>query len=122
MPPGGSGGAGRDLMKLSRWIVAAGAALALAGCKEGAPEGGIDADRLVNAAADTANWITYGRDYSEQRYSPLDQIDAGNVGELGLAWFADLDTARGQEGTPLVIDGRIFKIGRATGRDRGDGA
>ena len=95
-------------MKLSRWIVAAGAALALAGCKEAAPEGGIDADRLVNAAADTANWITYGRDYSEQRYSPLDQIDAGNVGELGLAWFADLDTARGQEGTPLVIDGRIY--------------
>jgi len=94
-------------MKLAHWVVAACAALALAGCKEN-PEGGIDAARLANAAADTANWITYGRDYSEQRYSPLDQISTDNIGELGLAWFADLDTARGQEGTPLVIDGRIY--------------
>ncbi len=35
-------------------------------------------------------------------------INTGNVAELGLAWFADLDTARGQEATPLVIDGRIY--------------
>src|SRR5690606_5016227 len=62
----------------------------------------------MNAAADSANWITYGRDYSEQRYSPLDQIAAANVGDLGLAWFADLDTARRQDGTPLVMDGRIY--------------
>ncbi|HLT01695.1 MAG TPA: PQQ-dependent dehydrogenase, methanol/ethanol family, partial [Geminicoccaceae bacterium] len=95
-------------MKLSHWAVAACAALALAGCKERAAEGGIDADRLTNAAADSANWITYGRDYAEQRYSPLDQISAETVGELGLVWFADLDTARGQEGTPLVIDGTIY--------------
>jgi PQQ-dependent dehydrogenase (methanol/ethanol family) len=78
------------------------------GCKDGAPEGGIDAARLANAAADTANWMTYGRDYAEQRYSALDQINADTIGDLGLAWFADLDTARGQEGTPLVIDGRIY--------------
>ena len=95
-------------MKLSKWIVAAGAVLALAGCNRDAPEGGIDAARLANAAADSANWITYGRDYAEQRYSPLDQISTVTVGELGLAWFADLDTARGQEGTPLVIDGTIY--------------
>ena len=95
-------------MKLSKWIVAAGAVLALAGCNRDAPEGGIDAARLANAAADSANWITYGRDYAEQRYSPLDQISTETVGELGRAWFADLDTARGQEGTPLVIDGNIY--------------
>jgi len=95
-------------MGLAKWIVAAGAALALAGCGDRGSEGGIDAERLLNAAADTANWITYGRDYAEQRYSPLDQINTDNVGELGLAWYADLDTARGQEGTPLVIDGKIF--------------
>ena len=95
-------------MKFSQWIVAACGALALAGCKDSAPEGAIDAERLINAAADTANWMTYGRDYSEQRYSPLDRISTETVGDLGLAWFADLDTARGQEGTPLVIDGRIY--------------
>src|SRR5690606_22710550 len=89
-------------------VAAVCAALALAGCKDGASEGAIDSDRLINAAADTANWITYGRDYAEQRYSPLDQISTSSVKDLGLAWFADLDTARGQEGTPLVIDGRIY--------------
>jgi alcohol dehydrogenase (cytochrome c)/quinohemoprotein ethanol dehydrogenase len=95
-------------MNVAKWMVGACAALALAGCSDREPAAGIDAGRLMNAAADSANWITYGRDYSEQRFSPLDQIGTANVGELGLAWFADLDTARGQEGTPLVIDGRIY--------------
>ena len=95
-------------MKGWMWMAAACAALSLAGCKEGPPEGGIGEARLVNSAQDTANWITYGRDYSEQRYSPLDRISTETVGDLGLAWFADLDTARGQEGTPLVIDGKIY--------------
>lgn len=84
------------------------AALALAGCSESMPEGGIDNVRLVNAGDDSANWITHGRTYSEQRYSPLDQINAENVGDLGLAWSADMDTARGQEATPLVMDGKLY--------------
>jgi quinohemoprotein ethanol dehydrogenase len=92
----------------SMLIATACAALLVAGCRDGASEGAVDAERLVGAAADTANWMTYGRDYSEQRYSPLEQIDTETVSELGLAWFADLDTARGQEGTPLVIDGKIY--------------
>ncbi|MFU7527395.1 PQQ-dependent dehydrogenase, methanol/ethanol family [Qipengyuania sp. ASV99] len=71
-------------------------------------EDGITAAMLTGADADSANWITYGRTYSEQRFSPLDQINTENVGELGLAWFADMDTARGQEATPLAIDGKIY--------------
>src|SRR5690606_5169824 len=43
-----------------------------------------------------------------QRHSPLQQIDTGNVAQLGLAWHADLDTNRGQEATPLVIDGVLY--------------
>ena len=66
----------------------------------------IDAASII--AADGANWLSYGRTYDEQRYSPLTQINADNVGQLGLAWSADLDTARGQEATPLVIDGKIY--------------
>lgn len=69
---------------------------------------GIDADALVNASEDHANWITHGRTYSEQRFSPLDQVNAETIGNLGLAWFADMDTARGQEATPLVIDGKLY--------------
>ncbi|GHD03586.1 PQQ-dependent dehydrogenase, methanol/ethanol family [Novosphingobium pokkalii] len=66
----------------------------------------VDAARII--AADPSDWLAHGRTYDEQRFSPLAQIDRANVGQLGLAWFADLDTARGQEGTPLVIDGVIY--------------
>ena len=74
------------------------------GCSRDAQEGVGD---LVSSAPE-GEWRSYGRDYAEQRFSPLDAINAGNVSELGLTWFADLDTARGQEATPLVIDGRIY--------------
>ncbi|MFN4039910.1 MAG: PQQ-dependent dehydrogenase, methanol/ethanol family [Erythrobacter sp.] len=70
--------------------------------------GGIDAAMLLAADGDSANWITHGRTYSEQRFSPLDGVNTQNVGDLGLTWFADMDTARGQEATPLVIDGKLY--------------
>lgn len=47
--------------------------------------------------------MSYARTYDEQRFSPLTQINANNVRQLGLAGFADLDTNRGQEATPLVV-------------------
>ncbi len=52
--------------------------------------------------------MTYGRTYSEQRFSPLSRITADNAKQLGLAWYADLDTNRGQEATPLEIDGVLY--------------
>lgn len=67
---------------------------------------GVDFARIKAANAD--EWLAHGRTYDEQRYSPLNQINQSNVKQLGLAWFADLDTKRGQEATPLVIDGKIF--------------
>lgn len=68
----------------------------------------VDADRLVNADKDPGNWMSYGRTYSEQRFSPLDKINADNVMNLGLAWYYDLDTNRGQEATPIVVDGVMY--------------
>src|SRR5215510_1915886 len=68
----------------------------------------IDAGRLSNAERDSANWLSYGRTYSEQRFSPLTQINPDNAAKLGLAWYGDLDTNRGQEATPLVIDGVMY--------------
>src|SRR5690606_31282147 len=53
-------------------------------------------------------WMSHGRTYSEQRFSPLDQINTENVSELGLAWYADLSTNRGQEATPIMVDGVIY--------------
>lgn len=55
-----------------------------------------------------ADWQVHGGNNAEQRFSPLDDIDTGNADELGLAWSVELDTARGQEATPLVIDGKIY--------------
>jgi PQQ-dependent dehydrogenase (methanol/ethanol family) len=70
--------------------------------------GAIDQARLDNAAQDQDNWLTYGRTNDEQRYSPLEQINAGNIKDLSLAWALELDTARGQEGTPIVVDGVLY--------------
>lgn len=89
---------------MKKFGIALAAALTLSACSES----GVDGEALLNAGDDGANWITYGRTYDEQRFSPLDQINTANVGELGLAWFADMDTARGQEATPLVIDGKLY--------------
>ncbi|MDE3136551.1 MAG: PQQ-dependent dehydrogenase, methanol/ethanol family [Acidobacteriota bacterium] len=68
----------------------------------------VDAARIVNADRDPGDWLTYGRTYSEQRFSPLKQINDGNVGQLKLAWYSDLDTHRGQEATPIVVDGVMY--------------
>src|SRR5690242_16995753 len=65
----------------------------------------VDGARLLAADNDPGNWMSYSRTYSEQRFSPLVQINAGNAGNLKLPWYYDLDTSRGQEATPLVIDG-----------------
>src|SRR5690349_23331320 len=67
----------------------------------------VDTARM--AAPADGEWLSYGRTYDEQRFSPLTKVDAGNVAKLGLAWSYDLDTAhRVQESTPLVIDGVMY--------------
>ncbi|MEP7242728.1 MAG: PQQ-dependent dehydrogenase, methanol/ethanol family [Gammaproteobacteria bacterium] len=61
--------------------------------------------------SDSDNWLVHGRTYSEQRYSPLADIDSSSVSRLGLAWQLDLGTDRGLEATPLVVDGVMFTTG-----------
>src|SRR5207248_11031751 len=47
------------------------------------------------------SWLTYGKSQSEQRFSPLIQIDTSNVKRLGLAWWYVVGPGGyGQEGTP----------------------
>ena len=69
---------------------------------------GVNAQRLMNARSEPGNWMTHGGNYAEQRFADLTQITAGNVNQLGLAWSVDLDTSRGQEATPIVVDGTMF--------------
>jgi quinohemoprotein ethanol dehydrogenase len=68
----------------------------------------VDTRRIVQADREPGNWMSYGRTYDEQRFSPLKQINENNVSELGLAWFYDQNTFRGIEGTPLVVDGVMY--------------
>ena len=53
-------------------------------------------------------WLSYGRTYLEQRFSPLDKINRDNISELDLAWSFKFDTARGMEATPIVHNGVIY--------------
>ena len=70
--------------------------------------GQIDEARLLAAVSDPDNWLGHGRTYAEQRYSPLEQVNDSNVGQLGLAFAVELDTNRGQEATPIVVDGMMY--------------
>jgi quinohemoprotein ethanol dehydrogenase len=80
--------------------------------------------RLLRADREPGNWMLHGRTYNEQRFSTLKLVDDKNVAQLGLTWFYDLDTRRGQEATPIVVDGvmyfttawsKIFALNAATG-------
>jgi quinohemoprotein ethanol dehydrogenase len=71
----------------------------------------VNAQRLGQADREPGNWMTTGRTYSEQRFSPLDKINDSNVAQLGLAWHAKLDIDHGTEATPLVIDGVMYTTG-----------
>ena len=68
----------------------------------------VDGARISAADEEPGNWLTYGRTYDEQRYSPLSQINADNIDRLGLAWSYDTGRDRGHEATPIVVDGRMF--------------
>ncbi len=63
---------------------------------------------ITGFAKEGTSWPATGGDYSEQRFSPLTQIDKGNVGTLGLAWAGDLDSNRGIEATPIMVDGTLY--------------
>src|SRR6202044_1576382 len=73
-------------------------------------------DAALKAAGRTGEeWISYNANWSEQRYSPLDQINASNVSRLGLAWYLDIPAAPGrpqthQEATALVHNGVLYSI------------
>lgn len=83
-------------------------ALALAGCTSEPEAGNVTQDRLLAADEDPDNWLSHGRTWNEDRFSPLDQVNAGNVDRLGLAYTVEFDTTRGQEATPIVVDGVMY--------------
>jgi PQQ-dependent dehydrogenase (methanol/ethanol family) len=68
----------------------------------------VNAERLINKDREPGSWLTVANGYWEDRFSHLDQVNDANVSQLGLAWYADIDTERGQESTPVVVDGVMY--------------
>lgn len=71
----------------------------------------VDEAVLKAAAKNGEEWLTYGQNYGETRYSPLNQINTSNVSKLGLAWSYDVGPGGGtQESTPIVWNGKMYSI------------
>jgi alcohol dehydrogenase (cytochrome c) len=70
--------------------------------------GQVTAERLVRAADQPKNWLTYSGTYSGQRYSELTQIDRANVKNLEMKWLLQNQVAGPWESSPLVVDGIMY--------------
>src|SRR5690606_17583453 len=71
----------------------------------------VDDNRLLSADDTPEDWLSYGRNYQEDRFSPLNQIRSSNIDSLGLAWSINLGSTHGIETTPLVVDGIMYVTG-----------
>ena len=70
--------------------------------------GQVDEKTVRANAAKTGDWPAYGLDYAETRHSKLTEINASTVKKLGLVWSYNLESTRGVEATPLVVDGIMY--------------
>lgn len=81
---------------------------------KGSPEhitavtGAIDSAAIIANGANSKDWPSYGLDYAETRFSKLNHITADNVKNIGLMWTYNLESIRGVEATPLVVDGIMY--------------
>jgi quinohemoprotein ethanol dehydrogenase len=73
-----------------------------------APVGAAAVDGARIAQPADGEWLSNGRDYHEQRFSPLSQINTGNVQKLGVAWEYRTYSVRALEGTPVVVNGVMY--------------
>src|SRR5258708_2823178 len=117
---------GRTILQINKIFICA-AALTSSVCAAAARPGNVDAARLQAADAEPQNWFTGGRDQDGTYFSPLKTINADNAKQLGFAWSYDMgQPQRGQEATPLVIDGvmytsvtwgYVYAVDAATGKE-----
>lgn len=96
--------------------IALGTVLSACGNKAESPKAAtkpadVNGERIAAANSEPGNWMSHGRTYDEQRFSPLKEINDKNVDQLGLAWDFKLDIDRGTEATPIVVDGVMYTTG-----------
>jgi PQQ-dependent dehydrogenase (methanol/ethanol family) len=63
---------------------------------------------LAGPARAQSGWSAYGGDTANTRYSPLAQINTGNVGQLRAAWALQFGSLEAQESTPLVVGDTLY--------------
>jgi quinohemoprotein ethanol dehydrogenase len=80
----------------------------LSGAASAAPNSTVIDNAALANETSGVNWAAYGRTFSEQRYSPLRQINAGNIARLGLVWSLDLADVNFATSAPLEVDGVIY--------------
>jgi alcohol dehydrogenase (cytochrome c) len=68
----------------------------------------VTADRLLRAADEPQNWLTYSGGYASQRHSLLKQIDPGNVKNLELKWILPNQVFGAWQSTPIVVNGIMY--------------
>ena len=69
----------------------------------------VDGASIKANTATSNDWPTIGLDYAETRFSKLNKINADNVKTLGLVWSYPLESSRGVEATPVVVDGIMYQ-------------
>ena len=71
--------------------------------------GSVTADDLVNAQENRGEWLMYGKDFRNWRYSPLSEITPGNAAKLAPVWAMSTGGQfGGLEATPLFRDGVLY--------------
>jgi quinohemoprotein ethanol dehydrogenase len=96
-------------MTMFRVVATTVGVLALSACASSPPEPARnDTQRIIAADTEPDSWLTHGRTYGEQRFSPLPKVSIDTVGQLGLAWTYEMRTNRGMSATPLVVDGVMY--------------
>ncbi len=65
-------------------------------------------DMLLNADKDASNWLLYGRDYQTTRYSPLSQVNQGNIKKLKATWNLSFGVLDGQDSQTVVVNGTVY--------------
>ncbi len=115
-----------DVIFCAAWLCAAASVAAQAQGQAGPAASAVDDQRLLAAAKADGDWITFGRDFTNQRFAPLHAIDRSNVARLAPAWVYPLGTVGSAQTHPIVVGGIMYvgmagndvaAIDAATGRE-----
>ena len=98
----------RLLLVATAWVAAGAALAADPEARIRSATARVDGSMIRANAATSRDWPSYGLDYAETRFSRLRQITDANVKDLGLVWTYNLESTRGVEATPLVVDGIMY--------------